>query len=136
MRLRGPTSPSMRQGHVYQCVHNGDFQITWQNVLSGEITFTGNPPENPAELPPTISQYDRSESTIANARAFTPLDAGRAFHQIRMGSTSEGEDSGGEPEPPTSENESESGSVTPEGVFSQIITSLLSSLKIAILRTG
>ena len=126
----------MRQGHIYQYVHNGDFQITWQNVLSGEITYTGNPPKNPAELPPTISQYNRSESTIANTRAFTSLDAKRAFHQIQMDSTSESEDSKKEPEPPTSKNKSESGSTTPKGALSQTIISLLSSLGIAVPRTG
>jgi len=53
-----------------------------------------------------------------------------------MDFTSEGEDFEGESEPPTSENESESGSATPEGALSQTITSLLSSLGIAVPRTG
>jgi len=53
-----------------------------------------------------------------------------------MDFTFENEDSGGEPEPPTSENESESGSATPKGALSQTITSLLFSLGIAIPRTG
>ena len=53
-----------------------------------------------------------------------------------MDFTFEGEDSGGELKPPTSENESELGSVTPEGALSQTITSLLFSLGIAVPRTG
>jgi len=53
-----------------------------------------------------------------------------------MDSTSESEVSEGKPEPPTSENKSESGSATPKGALSQTITSLLSSLEIAVPRTG
>ena len=53
-----------------------------------------------------------------------------------MNFTFEGEDSEGELKPPTSENESELGSATPEGALSQTITSLLSSLGIAVPRTG
>ena len=52
-----------------------------------------------------------------------------------MDSTFEGKVSKGELEPPTSENELESGSATPEGALSQTITSLLFSLGIAVLRT-
>jgi len=53
-----------------------------------------------------------------------------------MDPTSKGKDSEGELEPPTSENESELGSATPEGALLQTITSLLFLLGIAVLRTG
>ena len=53
-----------------------------------------------------------------------------------MDSTSKGEVSKGEPKPPTSENESTSGSATPKGALSLTIMSLLFSLGIAVPRTG
>jgi len=53
-----------------------------------------------------------------------------------MDSTFEGEVSEGEPEPPTRENESESGNATLKGALLQTITSLLFSLGIIVLRTG